>query len=344
MLTSSEITRVLAHYDLGTAEGIAATGHGFVNETAVVVTACGRFVVRRNHHRFSLAALQYRHRLIDTLCRRSFPTARLIPARDGSTLVMMDGDAYEVLEYVDGADFDPQRPGQIAAIGAILARYHQAVGDLEAPGNSVLSRYEPTRISALTETLYQRDVMGELHDALAWYDGRAAMLRAVLPADLCTALPHVLIHGDMHPDNVRFVGDRVAALLDFDQVECDARIVDLADAVVGFASMVLPSEATTWGVFRGPLNVAQAIALVDNYGCITPLQPSEVAALPVLIEVLWLRSELGRVISTPEGAPDYHAAVLAQGKRLSAWMQQHSARLLEGWNKAITAQPGALAA
>ncbi|MGQ9829725.1 MAG: homoserine kinase [Roseiflexus sp.] len=344
MLTSSDITHVLSRYNLGPVEGIAATGHGFVNETAIVVTRCGRFVVRRNHHRFSPTAVRYRHHLIEHLCRRSFPTARLIPNASGSTITIIDGRIYEVQEYIHGTDFDPHRPGQIAEVGATLACYHQAVTGFPSSGNNTLPRYAPARITALTETLYERDVMGELHADLAWYDARAAALRRAMPDQVYAALPQVLIHGDMHPDNVRFASDRVAALLDFDQVERDARIVDLADALVGFTTRLQPSEATSWGVFRGPLDIAQTIILVCHYGRIAPLLPGEVAALPVLIEVLWLRGELGRVISTPEGAPDYHAAVLAQGKRLSEWIQQHTSILIDRWSDAAIGHPGALAA
>lgn len=344
MLKSTDITRVLSHYELGPIEGIAATGHGFVNETAVVVTRCGRFVVRRNHYRFSLASVCYRHRLIDHLCQRSFPTARLIPNKTGSTVTIIDGRIYEIQEYVHGTDFDPGRPGQIVEVGATLACYHQAVVDLPPPEDATLPRYAPARITSLTEGLYERDVMGELHADLAWYDGRASALRATLSDHVYNALPRVLIHGDMHPDNVRFAGDRVVALLDFDQVERDARIVDLADALVGFATWTLPSEATSWGVFRGPLDIPQATNLVCSYGHTAPLLPNEVAALPVLIEVLWLRGELGRVISTPEGAPDYHAAVLAQGRRLSEWMQQHAPMLIDRWSEATIGRVDALAA
>lgn len=344
MLKSTDITRVLSQYDLGPIEGIAAAGHGFVNETVVVATRCGRFVVRRNHHRFSLAAVHYRHRLIGHLCQQSFPTARILPNKSGSTVTVIDGRIYEVQEYIHGTDFDPQRPGQIQEVGATLSCYHQAVVDFPPPENTTLPRYAPARITSLTEVLYERDVMGELHADLAWYDGRASALRSVLPDHVYETLPRVLIHGDMHPDNVRFVGDRVVALLDFDQVERDARIVDLADALVGFATNALPSEATSWGVFRGPLDIAQSVNLVCRYGQTAPLLPNEIAALPVLIEVLWLRGELGRLISTPEGAPDYHAAVLSQGKRLSEWIQHHARMLVELWSEAAIGRVGALAA
>lgn len=344
MLKSTDITRVLSYYDLGSIERVAATGHGFVNETAIVVTRYGRFVVRRNHYRFSLASVCYRHCLIDHLCQRSFPTARLVRNTNGSTVTIIDGRIYEVQEYVHGTDFEPGRSGQIAEVGATLAFYHQAVVDLPPPEDMALPRYAPARITSLTEGLYERDVMGELHADLAWYDGRASALRSALSDQQYDALPRVLIHGDMHPDNVRFAGDRVVALLDFDQVERDARIVDLADALVGFTTKALPSESASWGVFRGPLDIPQATNLVCSYGRTAPLLPNEIAALPVLIEVLWLRGELGRVISTPEGAPDYHAAVLAQGRRFSEWMQQHTPMLIDHWSEAAIGRAGALAA
>ena len=337
MLTSSDIARVLAHYQLGPPEGHSCTGHGFVNETAIVTTSRGRFVVRRNHRRFPLAAHHTRHALIRWLGERGVPTAPLVPGPSGETLLVLDGRAYEVQAYIDGCDYDAARPGQVGAAGAALARYHLAAKSFPLPVEGAEPRYAPRVVSALVERLLERDVMGDLHDDLAWYDARAAQLRALLPDAAYQALPHLPIHGDVHTDNFRFVEDRVAALLDFDQVVWDARAVDLADALVAFASAPCPQEAQTWGVFRGPLDEGRAAALLAAYGRVAALWPSEVAALPVLLEVLWLRGELGRVISTPEGAPDYHREVLAQGRRLSSWLAPRTDALAERWQAATGA-------
>lgn len=327
MLTSSDIARVLSCYDLGATEGLAATGHGFVNETALVATQRGRFVVRRNHRRFSLAAHRYRHALIEWLCRSGVPTAPLVATRQGDTLLLLDGRAYEVQLYLDGRDYDPASPAQAAAVGEALAAYHRAARSFPQRPDDAEPRYVPGVLNGLVERLLERDVMGELHEPLAWYSERAARLRARLSDEAYAALPHLPIHGDVHADNFRFVGDRVSGLLDFDQVAWDARVVDLADALVAFATAAGGAEAQGWGVFRGPLDEPRAASLLGAYGAVAPMSTAEAEALPVVLEVLWLRGELGRVLSTPEGAPDYHLEVLAQGCRLVAWLEDHAAAL-----------------
>ncbi|HWQ11855.1 MAG TPA: phosphotransferase [Roseiflexaceae bacterium] len=340
MLTSSDIARVLAHYDLGVAEGAIAFGHGFVNETAIVTTSRGRFVVRRNHRRIGFPTHRYRHALTAWARAHGAPTAAILPARNGDTLVVLDGRAYEVQEYIEGCDFDPSCPLQVAAAGAALARFHLAAEGFAPPPAPTEPRYAPRALHGLVERLLERDVMGELHEDLAWYDARAALLRTLLPDAAYAALRHLLIHGDVHPDNFRFAGDQVAGLLDLDQVAWDARVVDLADALVAFCSAARPKEPQGWGVFRGPLDEGRAVALLAAYASLAPLTPAEAAALPVAVEVLWLRGALGRVVSTPEGAPEYHLEVLEQGRRLSGWIATRREALTARWNACATGGSG----
>lgn len=319
MLTSSDIARVLSRYDLGPSESCCSTGHGFVNETAIVTTRRGRFVVRRNHRRFPIASHQSRHALIGWLCCHGVPTARLIPADTGETLLTLDGRFYEVQEYIDGHDYDAHCVAQTVAAGAAVAGYHEAARQFPHGVDHADPRYAPQAVSALCERLIERDVMNELHTELVWYDARAAQLRQALPRTAYDALPHLPIHGDIHADNFRFHADSVAGLLDFDQVVWDARITDVADALVAFATQA-SGRSQGWGVFAGPLDEERARALLAGYMGVSPLKETEQAALPVALEVLWLRGELGRVLSTPEGAPDYHLEVLGQGRRLSEWL------------------------
>lgn len=142
----------------------------------------------------------------------------------------------------------------------------------------------------------------------------------------CIILPHLVIHGDIHGDNLRFEGDQVIALFDYDQATCDARLVDLADALVGFTTQ--PATDFMWGTYAGPLDTERTLHLVTAHVAVEPLTTTEITALPMLVELLWLQGELGRVLSTPEGAPDYHLSVLDQGHRLSDWMDQHYDELI----------------
>lgn len=221
MLTTTDIVQVLSHYDIGTLHGMTSACRGFVNETAFIQTSEGRFVVRRNHRRLGDAAQRYRHNLITWLHEHDFPTPTVLPTPSGATLLVLDGRTYEVMEFVKGDDFNVNHPQQIVSIGATLAQYHTLVQDFPPPPETALLRYCPQNMLGLTEMLLERDIMGELIDLLGQYDLRATSLRKMLPDNTYRALPHLVIHGDIHRDNVLFGQDEVAALLDFDQIAWD---------------------------------------------------------------------------------------------------------------------------
>jgi homoserine kinase type II len=278
----------------------------------------------------SETAQRYRHSLIDMLRANDFPTAGLIRTRNDDTLVEIDGRYYEVMEFLKGEDYNPARPQQLDSVGETLAQYHTLVRDWPAPPDSAELRYSPESLMHLIETLLERDIMGDLYESLSWYDAQVTKLRAALSSEEYLHLPHLVIHGDMHRDNVLFQYDEVLALLDFDQVAWDTPVADLADALIAFASVDKP-RALNWGVFPGPLHEARAERLLAAYGSVAPLSENEIAMLPILLEVHWLHAELGRVISTPEGAPDYHLSVLEQGMQLAQWMDDRRERLVDYW-------------
>lgn len=330
MLTAADIAQVLDHYNLGTLHSTISAYRGFVNETAFVQTDTGKFVVRRNHRHQHEASLRYRHRLIAHLQEQQVPAPVIISTRDGDTLLELDNRFYEVMEFVQGEAFNREVPTQIMSVGATLARYHAAVKDFSAPPESEDLRYAPQSLLGLTEVLIRRDVMGDMVDTLNWYDGRAARLRKSLTDTKYRALPHLVIHGDIHRDNLLFAQNDVVALIDYDQIAWDTPVADLADALVAFASVDKPS-ATTWGVFNGPLDEERAALLIEGYASVARLSDEEIRALPVLLEVLWLKAEMGRVLSTMDGAPEYHLAVLDQGLALSYWLNERRDALVERW-------------
>jgi homoserine kinase type II len=333
MLQPLDIAKVLTFYDLGTLQSVVRALHGYVNETAFVQTSKGCFVVRRNHRRHSPEGHYQRHALIKWLCARNFPAPALIPTREGETLLTLDGRTYEVMECVNGGEFSPGQPGQVANIAKTLARYHLTVRDFASPPEAYTPRYSPQSILSLTELMLERDMMGDLQEPLSWYDRRAAHIRSRTFETSYHTLPHLLIHGDMHRDNLLFSGEAVTALLDFDQATWDARIVDIADALIAFATSSKNETNLMWGMFQGTLDEDRANEFIAAYASVWALTHSEISTLPTIIELLWLQGELGRVVSTPEGAPDYHESVLSQGRWLSGWLNERRERMVARWAK-----------
>ena len=118
---------------------------------------------------------------------------------------------------------------------------------------------------------------------------------ANLDAGLYAALPHTVIHGDVHPGNVRFRHARVAALYDFDYLGVQARARDVSDALISFASR------------RGDVfdpNVMQSLAqpfvpdlslcrsLLNGYQNESLLTGAEWRTLPLLVRSRWIQMRL----------------------------------------------------
>lgn len=327
MLTPYDIERLLRNYDLGTLRAIRPASHGLVNETSFIETSRGRYVVRRNQPKIGRASILLRHRLLTWLRARGFPAPRLIVARSGETAIELDGRLCELATFIDGDEFNPDRPAHLAGTGALLARYHDAVIGFPNPPPAQGPRYTPLSLHGLIERVMQRDVMGDLIELLTWYDRRTADLQRLLPEPVYGALPSLLIHGDIHRDNLIFRGDVVAALIDFDQVTIDARLVDLADALVDFAVGRPPADWYPWGVYAGPLDATRVRALLNGYTQALPLSSAEREALPVLVEVVWLQGNLRRVLMTADADVDYHLELLDQGRNLSLWLNERCSLL-----------------
>ncbi|NTW04016.1 MAG: homoserine kinase [Oscillochloris sp.] len=322
MLTHYDVQRALTFYDLGTLRSVCAAAHGLVNETAFAETSSGRYVIRRNQRRLGRASLNLRHELHAWLSTHDVPCPRIIPAQNGETSVEVDGRIFEVATFIEGEDYCPTHPAQAAGVGVALGTYHRAVDGFPGKPSIQPDRYCPSVLFGLVERLIHRDILGDLTVQLSWYDRRAADLRNRLSETTYAALPHVLIHGDVHRDNMLFCHDKVTGLLDFDQVTVDVRIVDLADALVDFAQGTPPQNWSPWGVYGGPLDIERAKLLLGGYESVVNLSKAERFALPLIIEVLWLQGNLRRVLTTAEAEPDYHIEVLEQGRWLAEWMQK----------------------
>lgn len=334
MLRYEEVEQILASYAIGELRSMTTATRGYVNETAFIQTTEGRFVMRRSHRRLNDDQQRYRHNLINWLHQHDFPVATLIPARDGDTLQVRKGRYIEVMEYVPGSDFDPDNPDHMQSVGQVLARLHNLTSDYPSETEETPARYVPENALRLIEILLERDVMGELTEPLGYYDRRAARLRRVLSEETYANLPKVIIHGDVHRDNFLFDGGGIAAVLDYDQVSLQSPMSDLADALVAFASEPKTKNmVNTWGVFTGPLNVEATLPLIVAYHEMRPLSHSDLEVLVQTLEVIWLHGELARVVSTPEGAPEYHDAVLLQGRQLLDWLDANRAYLLEIWQQ-----------
>jgi homoserine kinase type II len=115
-----------------------------------------------------------------------------------------------------------------------------------------------------------------------------------LERDWPQGLPQGVIHADLFPDNVFFLGPRLSGLIDFYFACTDALAYDLAVCLNAWCF-----EAD------GSFNMTKGQAMIDGYEQGRPLSPAEVEALPVLARGAALRFMLTRLVdwlNVPPGA------------------------------------------
>ena len=115
-------------------------------------------------------------------------------------------------------------------------------------------------------------------------------VEAAWPRDL----PQGIIHADLFPDNVFFLGDKLSGLIDFYFACNDSLAYDIAICL------------NAW-CFEpdGSFNVTKARHLLAGYRSVRPIYGEELAALPLLCRGSALRFLLTRLydwLNTPAGA------------------------------------------
>jgi homoserine kinase type II len=98
-----------------------------------------------------------------------------------------------------------------------------------------------------------------------------------------TELPQGIVHADLFPDNVFFLGDRLSGLIDFYFACNDALAYDIAITLNAWCFETDHS-----------FNVTKGQALLKGYQSVRALEPAERAALPLLARGAALRFLLTR--------------------------------------------------
>jgi homoserine kinase type II len=206
--------------------------------------------------------------------------------RDGAVYASLAGRPAAIINFLEG--MWPRRPNAMhcAGVGEALARMHVAGRDfplvrennLSVDGWRGLLDLAAPRADTVQPGL--RDFLQTELDYLA----------AHWPSDL----PDGVIHADLFPDNVFFLGDKLSGLIDFPFACNDMLAYDVAICL------------NAW-CFEPDLsfNATKARAFLNAYEAVRPLTAAERAAFPLLARGASIRFLLTRLVdflNVPEGA------------------------------------------
>ena len=352
MATQEALARVLACYDLGELKAAHRIERGFVNENWIVETTQGRYFLKRRHPHLqqphapattlavASAVIRAQHALMARLRQSGFPAPAVVPTVNGETLHVAGGECYEIQEYIAGEPYDHTRPAHLAEAAVTLGRYHACV-----------QGFAPRALRDLEE-LYTPAILGTNLNGLtrAWGFAQDPDLVPVVrqleahAADLAArfaqhgVLPHAIIHGDYYAGNLLFEGDRIVGVVDYDKARWQARVVELAEALIYFASP-RPGHLRHL-VYPGFLQWEPFTCFLRHYARTIVPEDGEMHALPDYIRCIWISISLQRLWE--KGArPAWACEALHEVLALGDWARANTRRMIEVGLGAVREHPPA---
>ncbi len=191
------------------------------------------------------------------LADNGVPTPAPLKGVDG-LVDEVDGRPWMLQPFVEGGWLQ-STPASVTELGRALARLHSV-----APPPGLRVGF-PMGFGLWDEVLAEAAELGSEHPFI----GRLQRLRDELGhLAVREDLPRGIVHGDLFSQNVLTVGDRVSALLDFEDVSHEAFCLDIAMTFVGCGWSDGAPQRSLWD------------ALIAGYECVRALTSAERAALP----------------------------------------------------------------
>jgi len=286
-VAADELAEFLRSYDIGELLSYKGIAEGVENSNFLLHTTAGYFILTLYEKRVAKADLPFFLGLMTHLARRGVNCPQPVKAKGGEALSALAGRPAAIITFLEG--IWPRKPNAVhcAGVGEVLAKMHLAAAD-----------FPMSRANALSVPGWRP----LFEQAASRADDVQPGLRAFIAAELDhlesgvwpDRLPQGVIHADLFPDNVFFLGERVSGIIDFTFACTDMLAYDVA---ICLNAWCFESDYS--------FNVTKARALLGAYGRERPLSGAEQDALPLLARGAALRFLLTRLVdflNVPKGA------------------------------------------
>jgi len=276
-VAAEELEAFLAGYAIGELLSYKGIAEGVENSNFLLHTTAGNFILTLYERRVAAADLPFFLGLMEHLAKRGITCPQPVKNRSGAMLGEVSGKPAAVITFLEGMWIRRPSGRHCGALGEALAKLHRAGADFPGKRANALSvaGWRP-----LYQTVAARcdSVQPGLAAALA---AELEQLEAQWPRNL----PQGVIHADLFPDNVFFLGDKLSGLIDFYFACTDALAYDLAICLNAWCFEADHSY-----------NVTKGRALLQAYAAVRPLASAERQALPMLARGAALRFLLTRLV------------------------------------------------
>ncbi|MGV0879251.1 homoserine kinase [Martelella sp. FLE1502] len=285
-INEDDLRQFLKAYDVGELLSYRGIAEGVENSNFLLHTEKFPLILTLYEKRVDEGDLPFYLGLMQHLADRGLSCPLPLARDDGAPYGRLCGRPAALISFLEGMWLRKPAAPHCRELGVALARMHIAGQDFDLTRKNALALKGWVDLwdkSAARADEVQKGLESEITMELATLEDR-------WPVDL----PEGVIHADLFPDNVFFIGDRLSGLIDFYFACNDFLAYDLSICL------------NAWCFEKdGSFNVTKARALIEGYQSVRPLGEDEIEALPLLCRGSALRFFLTRLydwLNTPAGA------------------------------------------
>jgi homoserine kinase type II len=286
-VAADELADYLADYELGELLSYKGIAEGVENSNFLLHTSAGSFILTLYEKRVAKGDLPFFLSLMTHLAAHGINCPQPVVNKKGGALGTLAGRPAAIITFLEG--IWPRKPSatHCAGVGDVLGKMHLAGHDFPMARANALSvrGWRPLfDVAAARADEVQQDLRDFLKAELDFLES------GVWPKNL----PQGVIHADLFPDNVFFLGDMLSGVIDFTFACNDILAYDVAICLNAWCFEADHS-----------FNVTKARAFLSAYARARKLSDGERDALPLLARGAAMRFLLTRLVdwlNVPPGA------------------------------------------
>ncbi len=285
-ITEAQLGAFIEQYDVGDLLSYKGIAEGVENTNFLVHCSGGNFILTLYEKRVNPDDLPFFLNLMEHLSNNGVSCPLPVSRKDGGVLGSLAGRPAAMITFLEGMWMRRPTADHCAGVGRALAAMHMAGASFEMSRPNALSVKDWRPLWNKCNQV-NPDMDRELRDAV---ETVLTDLETNWPKDL----PRGVIHADMFPDNVFFLGQELSGIIDYYFACIDAYAYDVAICL------------NAWCFERDhAFNITKGKALLNAYAAERAFTEEERDAMPILALGAALRFLLTRLydwFSTPEGS------------------------------------------
>jgi homoserine kinase type II len=276
-VNEADVASFLGDYDLGHVLALKGIADGVENSNYFLHADAGYFILTLYEKRVDERDLPFFLGLMEHLSGHGLNCPQPVRNRHGGALGRIAGRPAAIVTFLEGMWRKSPSVRCCAAVGEALGKLHRA--------GAGFAGYRPNALGLEAWPALFDEARARADEVRPGLAAEIAKELAYLAGSWPRDLPEGVIHADLFPDNVLFVGDELSGLIDFYFACTDELSYDVA---ISLNAWCFEPD--------GSFNIAKGLAFFSGYENVRKLTGAEVGEFVVLARGAALRFALTRLV------------------------------------------------